>query len=108
MKALLDPELRENKLGAAEVRQIFNVSKGGKVAGCMVTEGIVKRDKFLRIYRKSKEIAKGKIADIKRFKDDVTEVRAGYECGIGVSGFNDYEIGDIFECFEILEVRPDL
>lgn len=108
MKALLDPELRENKLGAAEVRQIFNVSKGGKVAGCMVTEGMVKRDKFLRIYRKSKEIAKGKIADIKRFKDDVAEVRAGYECGIGVSGFNDYEIGDIFECFEILEVRPDL
>ena len=108
MKGLLDPELRENKLGAAEVRQIFNVSKGGKVAGCMVTEGMVKRDKFLRIYRKSKEIAKGKIADIKRFKDDVAEVRAGYECGIGVSGFNDYEIGDIFECFEILEVRPDL
>ncbi|MBR4598166.1 MAG: translation initiation factor IF-2 [Opitutales bacterium] len=108
MKGLLDPELRENKLGAAEVRQIFNVSKGGKVAGCMVTEGSVKRDKFLRVFRNSKEIARGKIADLKRFKEDVSEVRAGYECGIGVSGFADYEIGDVFECFEILEVRPDL
>ncbi len=108
MKGLLDPELRENKLGAAEIRQIFNVSKGGKVAGCMVTEGLVKRDKFVRVFRKGKEIANGKIIDIKRFKDDVSEVRAGYECGIVISGFNDYEMGDIFECFEILEVRPDL
>ena len=108
MKNLLDPELRENKLGAAEVRQIFNVSKGGKVAGCMITEGSVKRDKFLRIFRNSKEIARGKVGDLKRFKEDVSEVRAGYECGIGVSGFADYEVGDVFECFEILEVRPDL
>lgn len=108
MKNLLDPELRENKLGAAEVRQIFNVSKGGKVAGCMITEGSVKRDKFLRIFRGAKEIARGKVADLKRFKEDVSEVRAGYECGIGVSGFADYEVGDVFECFEILEVRPDL
>ncbi len=108
MKNLLEPELRENKLGAAEVRQVFNVSKGGKVAGCMVTEGIVKRDKYVRVMRSGKEIAKGKVADLKRFKEDVSEVRAGYECGISLSGFGDYQTGDIFECFEILEIRPDL
>lgn len=108
MKNLLEPELRENKLGAAEVRQVFNVSKGGKVAGCMVTEGIVKRDKHVRVLRAGKEISKGRVADLKRFKEDVSEVRAGYECGMSVSGFSDYQPGDIFECFEILEIRPDL
>ncbi len=108
MKNLLEPELRENKLGAAEVRALFNVSKGGKVAGCMVTEGIVKRDKFARVFRKGKEISKGKVSDLKRFKDDVSEVRAGYECGISLHNFNEFEAGDVIECFEILEIRPDL
>ena len=109
MKNLLDPEMRENKLGAAEVRALFNVSKGGKVAGCMVTEGIIKRDKFARVFRKGVEIsAKGRISDIKRFKDDVSEVRAGYECGVSLSNFTEFEPGDIIECFEILEIRPDL
>ena len=108
MKNLLDPELRENKLGAAEVRQLFNISKGGKVAGCMVTEGIVKNGKLARVYRKGKEIAKGKISEIKRFKDDVSEVRAGYECGITLNNFADFEPSDIIECFEILEIRPEL
>lgn len=108
MKNLLDPELRENKLGAAEVRQLFNISKGGKVAGCMVTEGIVKNGKLARVYRKGKEIAKGKISEIKRFKDDVLEVRAGYECGITLNNFADFEPADIIECFEILEIRPEL
>ena len=108
MKNLLEPELRENKLGAAEVRALFSVSKGGKVAGCMVTEGVVKRDKFARVFRKGKEISKGKISDIKRFKDDVSEVRAGYECGISLNNFEDFETGDIIESFEILEIRPDL
>lgn len=108
MKNLLDPELRENKLGAAEVRQLFNVSKGGKVAGCMVTEGLVKKDKFARVFRKGKEIAKGRVSEIKRFKDDVTEVKAGYECGITLNNFSDFEPQDIIECFEILEIRPEL
>lgn len=108
MKGLLDPELRENKLGMAEVRQVFNVSKGGTVAGCMVTEGIIKRDKFARVFRAGKEIAKGRIGDLKRFKDDVAEVRAGYECGLTVTGFDEYASGDMVECFEVLEIRPDL
>lgn len=108
MKNLLDPELRENKLGAAEVRQLFNISKGGKVAGCMVTEGIAKNGKFARVFRKGKEISKGRVAEIKRFKDDVAEVRAGYECGITLNNFSDFEPGDVIECFEILEIRPEL
>lgn len=108
MKNLLEPELKENKLGAAEVRALFNVSKGGKVAGCMVTEGIIKREKFARVFRKGKEIAKGKISDLKRFKDDVSEVRAGYECGLSMNNFNEFEPSDIVECFEIVEIRPDL
>jgi len=108
MKNLLEPELRENKLGAAEVRVLFSVSKGGKVAGCMVTEGNIKRDKYARVFRKGKELSKGKISEIKRFKDDVTEVRAGYECGITLNNFSDFEPADIIECFEILEIRPDL
>ncbi len=108
MKGLLDPELKENKLGQAEVRAVFAVSKGGKVAGCMVTEGIIKRDKLARVFRKDKEIAKGRVGDLKRFKDDASEVRAGYECGMNVTGFSDYQVGDIIECFEILEIRPDL
>ncbi len=108
MRRLLDPELKENKLGAAEVRQVFSVSKGGKVAGCMVTEGHIKRDKYARVHRNGAEIAKGRIGDLKRFKDDASEVRAGYECGITVTGFNDYQPGDIIECFEILEIHPEL
>ncbi len=108
MKDMLDPELRENKLGAAEVRQIFNISHGGKIAGCMVTEGTVKREKFARILRKGEQIPAGKINDLKRFKEDVAEVRAGYECGISLSKFAEFEAGDIIECYEVLKVRPDL
>ena len=105
MKNLLDPELKENKLGAAEVRALFNVSKGGKVAGCMVTEGMIKRDKFARVFRKGKEISKGRVSDLKRFKDDVTEVRAGYECGISIEKFNDIKVGDFIESYQIEETK---
>ncbi len=108
MKDLLDPELRENKLGAAEVRALFNISKGGRVAGCMVTEGMVKRDKLARVWRNGGELSKGRIVALKRFKDDASEVRAGYECGISLNNFDEFEPGDIIECYEILEIRPDL
>lgn len=107
MAELLDPEFRENKLGAAEVRQTFPVAKG-IVAGCMVTEGIIKRDARSRVYRKGEVIHESRIQTLRRFKDEVGEVRAGYECGIQVSGFNGYQPGDIIECFEILEFRPSL
>ena len=107
MAELLEPETRENKTGAAEVRQIFPVSKGF-VAGCMITEGKILRDAFARVLRKGEVIAESKIGTLKRFKDDVSEVRAGYECGIKVEGYNKYEEGDTLECYEIQEFRASL
>lgn len=111
MAELLDPEIQENKLGAAEVRQVFKVSKGGAVAGCMVTEGKISKSGFARITRNGKAadpIHKGRVETLKRFKEDVTEVRAGYECGIQIGGFSDYKEGDIIECFEIIKIKPTL
>lgn len=109
MTEMLEPELKENKLGAAEIRQVFPVAKG-IVAGCMVTEGKISRDAFARVLRgkKVEPIHQSKIVTLKRFKEDVNEVRAGYECGIQVSGFNDYKEGDTIECFEIQKIRPSL
>lgn len=109
MTEMLEPELRENKLGAAETRQVFAVAKGA-VAGCMVTEGKLIRDSLARILRgkKPEPIHQGKIITLKRFKEDANEVRAGYECGVQISGFNDYQPGDILECFEIQKIRPSL
>lgn len=108
MAELLDAEYIERKLGAAEVRQVFNVGKGRNVAGCMVTEGSVARKGVARVLRGGELVHESKIDTLKRFKDDVKEVRAGYECGIHVDGFNEYEEGDIIECFEVEEQRPSL
>lgn len=108
MAELLEPELREKKLGAAEVRQVFGVGKTRKVAGCMVTEGTINRSRKARLLRNGEVIHESTIDTLKRFKDDVKEVRAGYECGINVSGYDDYEEGDTIECFEVEEVRPTL
>jgi len=107
MAELLEPEFRENKLGAAEVRAVFPVGKGF-VAGCMVTEGIIKRDGFARLLRKNDVVHEGRIGTLKRFKDDATEVRAGYECGCNITGCNDYQEKDVIEVFEIIEFRPSL
>lgn len=103
----LEPELRENKIGAAEVRQVFPVAKGF-VAGSMVTEGRVARSALARLLRKGQIVAEGKIATLKRFKDDASEVRAGYECGIQLDNANTYQTGDIIECFEILKIKAQL
>ncbi|GHC09103.1 translation initiation factor IF-2 [Cerasicoccus arenae] len=107
MAELLEPEYRENKLGAAEVRAVFPVAKGF-AAGCMVTEGILKRDAFARLLRKDVVVHEGRIGTLKRFKDDAQEVRAGYECGAALTGCNSYEEKDIIEAFEIVEFRPKL
>ncbi|MBC2593608.1 translation initiation factor IF-2 [Ruficoccus amylovorans] len=107
MSELLDPEYREVKLGMVEVRATFPLAKG-LVAGCMVTEGIIKRDAHARLIRKEVVIHEGRIGTLKRFKEDVNEVRAGYECGIQVSGTHDYKEGDRIECYEIHEFRPNL
>jgi translation initiation factor IF-2 len=107
MAELLDPELRESKIGAAEVRQVFPVAKGF-VAGCMVTEGRIARDGHARLLRAGAPVHTGRIGTLKRFKDDAGEVRAGFECGIRLEGCNDYQVGDVIECFEILQIRPEL
>jgi translation initiation factor IF-2 len=92
----------------AEVRVIFPHGKNSFAAGCMITEGRVQRDFKARLHR-GKQIAHDSTIDtLKRFKDDVTEVKAGYECGIRLDGYEDYQIGDLIECYEILEERPAL
>ena len=108
MSDLLEPELVENKMGRAEIRQIFRVSKGRTVAGCMIMEGIITRNKGARLVRGGEIIAEGKIDTLRRFKDDVTEVKAGFECGMRLDSFDKYEEGDIIETFEIDKIRPTL
>jgi translation initiation factor IF-2 len=108
MADLLDAEFSEKKLGAAEVRQVFSVGKGRNVAGCMVTEGAIQRNCIARLMRNGALIHESKIDTLKRFKDDVKEVRAGYECGINVAGYDDYEEGDAIECFLVEEQRASL
>ncbi len=107
MADLLEPDLKEVKLGAAEVRAVFPLAKGF-VAGCLVTEGKITRNGNARLRRKKEIVAEGKIDTLKRFKDDANEVRAGLECGIKLGDFNGYEIGDIIEVFEIQKVRASL
>lgn len=107
MADLLDPELNEVKIGKADIRQVFPSGRGF-VAGCMITEGRVGRKAYARLLRKGKMLHQSSIDTLKRFKDDATEVRAGYECGMHIKGFEDYQVGDNIECFEIHEVRPTL
>lgn len=108
MADLLEAEFTEKKTGAAEVRQVFSVGKGRNVAGCMVTEGSIQRNCIARLMRGGDVIHESKIDTLKRFKDDVKEVRAGYECGINVAGYDAYEEGDTIECFAVEEQRPSL
>jgi translation initiation factor IF-2 len=107
MADLLEPELREIKLGAAEVRQIFPVSKGF-VAGCLVTEGKVNRNAAARVRRGKEVVFEGRVSTLRRFKDDANEVRAGLECGIRLDGFDGYQEADVIECLEIQKVRASL
>jgi len=108
MADMLEPELVEKKTGRAEVRQVFKVSKGRTVAGSMVMEGAIVRNKGARLVRNDEVLAEGKIETLKRFKDDATEVKAGFECGIRLDSFDRYEEGDIIETFEVEKIRPTL
>ncbi|MCH2073381.1 MAG: translation initiation factor IF-2 [Puniceicoccaceae bacterium] len=108
MADMLDAEYTEKKTGAAEVRQVFSVGKTRKVAGCMVTEGLIQRNCIARLMRGGELIHESKIDTLKRFKDDVKEVRAGYECGVNVAGYDDYQEGDTIECFAVEEQRASL
>lgn len=107
MADLLDPDTKEIKTGAAEVRQVFPLAKGF-VAGCLVTEGKILRNATARLRRGREVVYEGKIATLKRFKDDANEVRAGLECGVKLDEFNGYQSGDVIEAFEIQKVRASL
>ena len=104
----LSPNIEENLLGSAEIREIFSVSRVGKVAGCMVTDGLIRRDSKVRLMRDSVVIHTGDLGTLRRFKDDVREVQNGYECGIALENYNDIQVGDIIECFEVQEVARKL
>ncbi len=104
MLGLLEPEEKEVQLGRAETRRVFNIPRQGIIAGSYVTEGKVTRDALVRVFREEKELASGKIASLRRFKDDVKEVETGYECGIGLDNIEDLEVGDILEFYCIEQV----
>jgi translation initiation factor IF-2 len=104
MEGLLEPVLQETYLGRAEVRNVFRIKGSGAVAGCMVTDGIMKRSAQARVVRDGAVIYSSQLSSLKRFKDDASEVRTGFECGLGIANFNDVKIGDIIECFQVVKL----
>ncbi len=108
MSGMLAPEKRETTIGQVEVRQVFRVPKIGAVAGCMVTDGMVKRNSLVRVLRNNVVIHDGELDSLKRFKDDVKEVKQGFECGLSIKNFNDVQEGDQLEVYEITEVARTL
>ena len=108
MSGLLAPSIREHVLGYAEIRQVFTITKTGKVAGCMVTEGMVRRGASVRLLRDDVVIHDGALSQLRRFKDDVREVKEGTECGMAFENYQDIKEGDSIECFEVEEVEREL
>src|SRR5712692_4588145 len=108
LSGMLAPEKKEAILGLVDVRQVFKISKVGAVAGCMVLEGLVRRNALVRVLRDNVVVHTGEIDSLKRFKDDVREVKAGFECGMSVKNFNDLKVGDQFEIYEVQEVARTL
>ena len=108
MEGLLKPTQIERNIGKAEVRQVFKLSKAGTVAGCMIIEGVVKRAGGVRLQREGATLWQGKMSSLKRFKDDAREVKEGFDCGIALEGFNEIQVGDIIEAFEIESVKQTL
>jgi translation initiation factor IF-2 len=103
LTGLLAPKMRENYIGNAEIREVFNITKVGKVAGCMITNGVVKRGAGVRLLRDNVVMHEGTLKTLKRFKDEVREVREGYECGMAFENYDDMRVGDVIECFELVE-----
>lgn len=108
MSGMLTPDKKEEVIGNAEIRQVFKVSKIGSIAGCMVTAGVVRRTARLRLLRENVVIFTGELDSLKRFKDDAKEVKEGFECGLNIKNYNDIQVGDILEFFEIREVARTL
>jgi translation initiation factor IF-2 len=108
MEGLLAPEKREVVMGEAEVRQVFKIAKVGTIAGSFVRSGVIPRTARVRVIRDGVEVYDGTLASLKRFKDDVREVRDGFECGIGVENFNDIKTGDLIEAYRVEEIARSL
>jgi translation initiation factor IF-2 len=105
---MLSPEIREEIVGIAEVRDVFRSPRYGQIAGCMVTEGTMFRNKPIRVLRDNVVIYEGELESLRRFKDDVADVRNGTECGVGVRNYNDVRSGDLIEVFDIKEIAREL
>jgi len=108
MTGLLDTVKKEVTRGHAEVRETFKVPKIGTISGCMVTDGVIPRSASVRLIRDSRVIYEGKVGSLRRFKDDASEVKQGFECGIGIAGYQDVKIGDVIEAFIIEELAGSL
>ncbi len=108
MEGMLAPEEEEVIVGNVEIREIFKISKVGTVAGCMVTDGVIKRANNIRVIRDGIVVYSGEIGQLKRFKEDVQEVKSGYECGLSIKSFNDLKVGDVIESYEIREIKRTL
>ena len=108
LSGMLAPEQKENKLGLVEIREVYRISKVGTVAGCYVLEGLVRRSSRIRLLRAGVVVHEGELDSLKRFKDDVREVKASFECGLSIKNFNDVELGDQLEVFEVVEVSRTL
>jgi translation initiation factor IF-2 len=105
---MLAPERKESVIGTVEIREVFRISKVGAVAGCYVLDGQVKRGSQVRVLRDDVVLHTGELDSLKRFKDDVKEVKAGFECGLSLKNFNDLQVGDQLEVFEVTEVARTL
>jgi translation initiation factor IF-2 len=108
LTGMLAPTLRENFLGNAEIRQVINITKVGKVAGCMVTDGMVKRGAKVRLLRDDVVIHDGTLKTLKRFKDEVREVKEGFECGMAFDNYEDIRVGDKIEAYEMQSIAREL
>src|SRR5690606_14250917 len=108
LEGLLSPEKNEKTLGTAEVRETFKVPRVGTVAGCYVIDGVIRRNDKVRLIRDGVVIYEGVLSSLRRFKDDVRKVQAGYECGIGMENYSDIKVGDQFEAYEIFETKRTL
>ena len=108
VEGLLAPEQREKFIGNAEIREVFNITKVGRIAGCRITDGVVRRGAGVRLLRDNVVIHEGKLGTLKRFKEEVREVRDGFECGMGFENYHDIQVGDVIECFEVEEIARAL
>jgi translation initiation factor IF-2 len=105
---MLAPEQKENVIGTVEIREVYRISKVGAVAGCYVRDGVIKRNSMVRVLRSDVVIHTGELDSLKRFKDDVKEVKVNFECGLSLKNFNEIEVGDLLEVFEVVEIARKL